>query len=260
MKISELNSQVLVACAFATTLFFSHIAIADTAGDIAKNSAGIARNKNNLEAVKIEALTMKNRVTSVPTEAAAETVFLWLCKDSDYPQWGACDDTYKVEDTGPAGGVVFYTTDGGKHGLEVALEDIKLSSPWGCSGTAITGARGQAVGDGKANTNAILATDSDCTSVGMKSAAYLAASYSSNGISGWHLPSTGSLKLIYSVIFLNNLAGIEKNSSGEDIVYWSSTEYDSNSAFAKDFYDSSDPYLLGKQIENAARVRAVRPF
>ena len=39
--------------------------------------------------------------------------------------------TYEIGDTGPAGGIVFYVTDGGLHGLEAAPEDQDRGE-WGC--------------------------------------------------------------------------------------------------------------------------------
>lgn len=38
---------------------------------------------------------------------------------------------YAIGDTGPAGGIVFYVTEGGIHGLEAAQVDQGYA-PWGC--------------------------------------------------------------------------------------------------------------------------------
>ncbi|GAW87841.1 hypothetical protein bplSymb_SCF21201P001 [Bathymodiolus platifrons methanotrophic gill symbiont] len=180
---------------------------------------------------------------------------LKLCKDSEYLQQESCEYTYKVGDTGPAGGIVYYTTDDGKHGLEVGLEDLP-ASPWGCFGNAITGARGKNIGDGKANTDAILTAD--CTIAGVKSAAHVAASYSNNGISGWHLPSIGSLKEIYYVVYRSDLPGFHRSGTP---LFWSSTEDNAERAWLMIFGSTDvEDYPDYKNVITAAKVRPVRSF
>ena len=63
---------------------------------------------------------------------------------------------YAIGDTGPAGGIVFYVSDGGLHGLEAAPTDADLSGDttleWGCYGESVSGANGTAIGMGLQNT------------------------------------------------------------------------------------------------------------
>ncbi len=223
------------------------VSIADTNKDISENTKGKVSTIND----RITSLSYPSQEDKMKTEFRN----LWLCKGSNYLQNEACEYTYKKGDTGPAGGIVYYTTDGGKHGLEVGLEDL-VSSPWGCFGIAITGARGQEIGDGKANTDAILAAD--CTIDGVKSAAHVAASYSSNGISGWHLPSISSLKEIYYVVYRSSLPGFHRSGTPR---FWSSTENNAERAWLMIFgptYVSDYPDY--KNVITAAKVRPVRPF
>ena len=63
---------------------------------------------------------------------------------------------YEIGDTGPAGGIVFYVTGGGLHGLEAAPADLS-QTVWGCADTVIAGADGTGIGTGAQNTVDILA-------------------------------------------------------------------------------------------------------
>ncbi|HAU67918.1 MAG TPA: hypothetical protein DCW52_05910, partial [Gammaproteobacteria bacterium] len=112
---------------------------------------------------------------------------------------GTASAYYKIGDNGPAGGTVFYITDGGLHGLEAAPANSPDSPPvnspnsvWGCSGTSIAGTS-TAIGTGAANTAAIVA---GCVS-GEVTAAEVANAYELNGFADWFLPSKGELNLLY---------------------------------------------------------------
>lgn len=143
-----------------------------------------------------------------PTTIQDETVFLKICKGSNIPQWEPCP--YSIGDIGPAGGIVFYITDGGLHGLESTPSD-QGHAEWGCWGTEISGADGLAVGDGRQNTVDILA---GCSEAGI--AAELADNYSLNGYIDWFLPSRDELDALCS----------QKDIVGgfEHAFYWSSSE------------------------------------
>ena len=77
---------------------------------------------------------------------------------------------YAIGDVGAAGGIVFYITEGGLHGLEAAPQD-QLGphgglAIWGCYGEATaTGAMGTAVGTGSQNTAEILDFCADDTDI-----------------------------------------------------------------------------------------------
>jgi hypothetical protein len=99
--------------------------------------------------------------------------------------------TYAIGDDGPAGGIVFYITDGGLHGLEAARKDRSLGAPWCTAATYISGT-GTIIGTGAFNTALISAR---CSEAG--SAPTLADAYALNGYNDWFLPSLAELKELY---------------------------------------------------------------
>ena len=151
---------------------------------------------------------------------------------------------YAIGDTGPAGGIVFYVTALGYHGLEAALEDQGLIAQWGCYAVEIPGADGKAVGTGAQNTAEILL---GCVSAGI--AADLADDYTLNGFDDWFLPSKDELYQLYL-----NKTIVGGFASG---FYWSSSEYSSNLAYLQDFVDGLQGISSKFYLRN---VRAVRAF
>ena len=150
---------------------------------------------------------------------------------------------YKIGDTGPAGGKVFYLSDAtGLHGLEAAPVDQSSGIVWGCFGTLVSGT-GTAVGTGKANTAAIKAT------CGAGTAAQVAANYSLNGFTDWYLPSKDELNLLYAQ--KTRVGGFANND------YWSSTVYGANLVWNQDFFDGFQYY---NSKYTTLPVRAVRAF
>jgi hypothetical protein len=151
---------------------------------------------------------------------------------------GSGSTSYAIGDDGPAGGIVFYITDGGLHGLEAAAAD-QATTQWGCYGTLIPGAYGTVVGTGEQNTADIIELCDEIT------AASVASAYGP----GWYLPSKDELNLLYS----------QKDVVGgfASYGYWSSSQDSSNDAWAQ-YFD------FGGQADNGKgstyRVRAVRAF
>ena len=123
--------------------------------------------------------------------------------------------TYKIGDTSPNGGKVFYISQDGSSGLEAALTDAG-NTEWTCYGDR-TRANGTGIGTGKSNTDAIIA---NC---GEFSAANIAANYKwPNGQTGGFLPSRDELNELYKH---KDVVGGFAND-----YYWSSSE--SNSILA----------------------------
>lgn len=118
---------------------------------------------------------------------------------------------YNIGDTGPGGGIVFYVTEGGLHGLEAAPVN-QGTAEWGCYGTAINGADGAAVGTGAENTADII---EDCSESGI--AARIADEYELNGFDDWFLPSIGELEVLHQT-------GYDAGELGEWNGVWSSTQ------------------------------------
>ena len=153
--------------------------------------------------------------------------------------------TYAIGDTGPAGGIVFYVTDGGLHGLEAAPDDQSAGIEL-CFSGIIPGADGTAIGTGWQNTQDRL---NDCEKRPIASS--VAADYpgpNGDSLGEWFLPSIKELNELY----LNKdvVGGFASDS------YWSSSEFGRNSALIQHFNRGSETY--GKEEIN--RVRAVRAF
>ncbi len=161
-------------------------------------------------------------------------------------RWQSLTGRYEIGDTGPAGGIVFYTSDddGGLHGMEAAPDDQSSGAEWGCFGTSIAGADGTAIGTGAQNTRDILA---GCSETG--TAAEIADAYTLNGYGDWFLPSKDELNWLYYA--KDEVGGFA--SSG----YWSSSESYSYFAWIQ-YFDGGLQGLTNKG--NPLRVRAVRAF
>jgi hypothetical protein len=162
---------------------------------------------------------------------------------------------YEIGKTGPAGGIVFHVTDGGRHGLEAAHEDQSSGVAWGCSGAEVPGIvfvtefLDPDPNTGAHNTQAIVGVES-CAG----GAADVASSYMGpNGITtGWYLPNIQELNLLY-------LQAVEGTVVGFDgATYWNSSQYNDALAWVLRFSDNirfGDLKDLGSY-----KVRAVRTF
>ena len=156
-----------------------------------------------------------------------------------------CQVRYGIGDVGPAGGIVFYITHGGLHGLEAAPADQGGGAAWGCYGTYI-GADGFAVGTGAQNTADILA---GCSESGI--AAKIADDYTLNGYTDWFLPSKDELGLLYQQKVFGLVGGFANNS------YWSSTERDGSNAWTQLF---NIGFMSYDDKNLALGVRPIRAF
>jgi hypothetical protein len=156
---------------------------------------------------------------------------------------------YKIGDTGPGGGIVFYdkgNTSGGWRYMEVSKDDMGTAS-W--SGNPVK--TGTAVGTGKQNTQLI------AKSGGMS--AMLCEAYRGEGFSDWFLPSKDELNLIYI-----NLVRVSHIVDWED-TYWSSSQGDNgptvyyawSERFSDGYQDASTNYYFNN---NSFVVRTVRQF
>ncbi|MCC6600292.1 MAG: DUF1566 domain-containing protein [Crocinitomicaceae bacterium] len=145
-------------------------------------------------------------------------------------------------DTGPGGGLIFYCSP--SLFLESTTSDNSGGAEWGCSGTAISGADGQAIGTGAQNTTDIV---NGCGTSGI--AARICNDLVSGGQSDWFLPSKDELSAIYTNLKANGFGGFA------DDVYWSSSENGSNDAWGQGFNDG--PLYFKYKL---SRVRCVRAF
>jgi len=184
---------------------------------------------------------------------------------------------WKVGDTGPGGGIVFYDAGAvqswGRY-LEVAPQTWKHATrgdpslAWGedddgtdCSGLDITGAAGTAIGTGLANTNAI----TTACNAAQAPAAAAARNYTGGAFSDWFLPSQLELNQLCryasSEVFdagATTCTGSSTPIGGFDAAnYWSSSQLDANNAWTQSFH-------FGGQFSDAKgttlNVRPVRAF
>jgi hypothetical protein len=169
------------------------------------------------------------------------------------------EDLYGLE---YEGGFIFHlnTTDG--TGLVAATQNL-ANSNWGCEDTDIAGlpnvesseanpetAVGARVGDGKANTESIMAECGESAK-----AAKSCVFYAGGDKNDWFLPSRKELALMYINLHLHG----KGNFSTKDF-YVSSTEYDENQVWVMAF-DGGSRLALGKFFDhNGYHVRAVRSF
>ena len=162
----------------------------------------------------------------------------------------ATAQTYRVGDTGPAGGIVFYDkgsfSDGWRY-LEAAPVDFQISQ-WGLERIGLSGT-GTAIGTGKRNTELIIAALNRNNQTGR--AAQLCRAYTLNGYNDWFLPSADELGLLYKNLKQRGLGGFA------DLLYWSSSQNNDHLAWGQYFDD-------GRQNDvnkgNRYTVRAVRAF
>jgi hypothetical protein len=159
---------------------------------------------------------------------------------------------YAVGDRGPGGGWVFYDkgdySDGWRY-LEAGPEDLCLSIKWNNGKRILTDAKEKGPGSGKSNTEKIIKKQGNG-----RYAAKLCDDYSYNMRSDWYLPSIEELKLMYQNIF--------NKGSGDfsSLVYWSSTEYDSQVVYT--WYFKENQTYEGRNTKKFGpyAVRPVRSF
>jgi hypothetical protein len=164
-----------------------------------------------------------------------------------YAKWVA----YALRDTGPARGLVFHDkgsySDGWRY-MEAAPSDQATSVLWSNITTVAVSGTGRLIGNGRANTQAIISQSGH-----VASAAKICADLVLNGYDDWFLPSQNELIAMYDEL--------KKKGVGDfaSYIYWTSSQYASQAvwAYVVDFIMnmSTSDY---KDSEN--HVRAVRTF
>jgi hypothetical protein len=167
----------------------------------------------------------------------------------------ACADggVCAVGDTGPGGGKVFYVQASGTFAcgatlsstckyLEAAPSDHSSTAKWCSNNSSSLGVTATGIGSGMSNTTT---ADSTCTS----GAIQVAADYTNNGKTDWHLPSKDELNQMY----------VNKVAIGDFAIaiYWSSSENDAATAWYQGFGGGYQDYA---DKEFSDRVRPVRAF
>lgn len=146
------------------------------------------------------------------------------------------------------GGIIFFLDPTKQHGLVCAETDQGSMLKWGCPDKKITGATGTEVGKGSINTAAILAGCSD-----FGTAADVCSKLNIEGYTGWFLPSTDEMLLMYTNL---KTKGISDFGSKQ---YWTSTQSTIDDGFAQVVrFDDGGTQYGGKN--NMTNVRAARAF
>ncbi len=165
-------------------------------------------------------------------------------------------NTYNIGDTGPNNfGIVFYVTDGGKHGLVAAPEDLSESKLWIYGGLTLTTANGGTsteIGTGLANTNAIINQSGHSGS-----AAQQCKDYTGGDFTDWFLPSKDELNAIWDNLVNDGSGSNNGIGSFEEDYYWSSSEYSALYAHCQSFTDGGQDTAFKS---GAYYVRPVRAF
>ncbi len=162
----------------------------------------------------------------------------------------SAEGIYSIGDTGPAGGGVFYISNGGQNGLEAARDDLAWPSGelwyWGCGGTEITGAAGTAIGTGAINTADILAA---CTEPNV--AAKGASDFTLNGYDDWFLASKDEMSALYAA--RSAVGGFTTNT-----IFWTSSQ--DSAANAWNTRINTTGYQQPKTKTLLYKVRPIRAF
>jgi len=166
--------------------------------------------------------------------------------------------TYKIGDTGPAGGLVFYdkgTVSDGWRYLEAAPVENEFDSCWAIGGFTngseiLTEGTKTTIGSGKRNTQLIAAAvkDKDC-------AAKRCLKLNINKYDDWFIPSKDELELMYKNLKKKKLGGF-KDQLGF-INFWSSSMDDKGGVWTCDFSKGS---YFNCIMGRPCRTRAVRAF
>ncbi len=131
-------------------------------------------------------------------------------------------DTYKIGDTGPAGGKIFYVnenyeTDDWRY-LEAAPTEHEQDARWGAN---LKMATSTDIGTGRANTELIVAeTEGYDRDIGTEYAAKICSEFVLNGYDDWFLPSRDELDALYQQ---RNKVGGFVEQPHTNTIYWSSS-------------------------------------
>lgn len=152
---------------------------------------------------------------------------------------------YKIGDIGPGGGIVFYVSGDGLHGLEAAPWDQHSGIQWYNGSYTLTNASRDGVNGGKWNTERIIKNQ------GMGDyAAQICANFKGGGQGDWYLPSIAELHNLY--MHKDIVGGFYSDE------YWSSVEDGLYGAAAQYFY--KDIQVIANKQYPYIRVRCIREF
>jgi hypothetical protein len=161
---------------------------------------------------------------------------------------------YKIGDTGPAGGLIFYdkgNSQGGWRYLEAAPAEMETTAILASQVPSMLYPKEKAVGMGKINTADSMDVMNNMGG-GFDTAVRYCDDLETGGFDDWFLPSQDELNWMYGNLHRRSL-GVFRNSR-----YWSSTTDGGNLSYCIDFTDGKVHSAYG--YEARYRVRAVRQF
>jgi hypothetical protein len=169
-------------------------------------------------------------------------------------------EIYKVGDTGPGGGIIFFVDRYNEYAeftyLEVAPAPAgtEVQKTWATNvnsnqTTAVSGADSRALGAGYQNTLDIVAQTGN---VAGTCAARYCADFTSGGQSDWYLPSISEIQLVRYVVHNELGVGGFVNQG-----YWSSTEVTASTAWYHTFHFAD---FITQAKSQSFYVRPVRRF
>ncbi|MDR2747437.1 MAG: DUF1566 domain-containing protein [Treponema sp.] len=169
--------------------------------------------------------------------------------------------TYKIGDTGPAGGIVFYdkgNSSGGWQYMEVSPSALGKAQ-WGASYKNVR--TDTAIGMGKRNT--LILVDFLKSSEESERAAQLCVAYKGGGFTDWFLPSKDELNAVYTNLVESYLV-IDMGLTGWTDTHWSSSQGSdhptSDDAWSQRFSSGHQYYNFDSRKTTEYSVRAVRVF
>ena len=160
---------------------------------------------------------------------------------------------YKIGDTGPAGGIIFYdkgNNTGGWRYLEAAPADLDRLLVATTDDIKYNDLLERGIGWGKRNTAATM-IQAAAVGGGFGWAAQAADGYTLNGFNDWFLPSRDELGFLYGHLHMQGLGNFRNER------YWSSTHGNGIRCWSVNFSNGehSEPWRDGKY-----RVRPIRQF
>jgi uncharacterized protein YjbI with pentapeptide repeats len=123
---------------------------------------------------------------------------------------------YTLGSAGPGGGIIFYVTPDGQHGMEAASP--LSSADWGCDNIYL-GVTSTALGSGASNTALIQSRSLAANCQNSNSPTAMASAFSQGGYSDWYLPSRDEMALLIS------------NVKDTQAIYWTSSETSATSVW-----------------------------
>jgi len=202
----------------------------------------------------IETDTTKVRITAGQDgpSSSAEVYY----REGEAPRAAVTVGAYKIGDTGPAGGIIFYDKGNDTNGwryLEAALDfDMTSSHAWGYISNELGTLT--VIGSGKENTRLMLAA-------GLAPAAQACANYRGGGKNDWFLPSKDELNEIYKQRnhFENTRFSFWSSSQGNEYNAWNQSFDNGNQEFndnTNDFAYSVRPIRSFSSEETTAQFQA----